>query len=192
VTDLGTLGGFDSGASGINASGQVVGWANTASGSQGCCISGDAFLYSNGIMTDLNSLLPANSGWSLLQATAINDSGQIVGSNGQSHAFLLNPISLSPSSAAPGGAAFTLTVSGHGLAPGATVNWNAVALATTYVSSTEVTAIVPAALIAMPGTASVTVTNTQGTPVIATFGIHPQRLPRVPEQPRGALQREKQ
>lgn len=44
-------------------------------------------------MTDLNSLLPAGSGWVLGQATAINDLGQIVGFgsiNGQTHAFLLN------------------------------------------------------------------------------------------------------
>jgi hypothetical protein len=32
-----------------------------------------------GVMTDLNSLLPANSGWHLVGAFAINDSGQIAG-----------------------------------------------------------------------------------------------------------------
>ena len=193
MTDLGTLGGFNSQANGINNSGQVVGWANT-NGSQQCCV-GDPFLYSKGIMVDLNSFLPANSGWSLVEALAINDSGQIVGVgyiNGQQHAFLLSLISLSPSSAAPGGAAFTLTVTGTNFIPGATVNWNGAALATTYVSSTEVTAIVPAALIAMIGTASVTVTNIQGTPVVATFGIHPQRLPGEPERPRRTGQEEGQ
>jgi probable HAF family extracellular repeat protein len=44
-------------------------------------------------MTDLNSLLPADSGWELSGAVAINDSGQIVGSgiiNGQTHAYLLD------------------------------------------------------------------------------------------------------
>jgi probable HAF family extracellular repeat protein len=45
-------------------------------------------------MIDLNSLLPADSGWQLTEAKAINDSGQIVGYgiyNGQNpHAFLLS------------------------------------------------------------------------------------------------------
>jgi probable HAF family extracellular repeat protein len=53
-----------------------------------------AFLYSNGAMIDLNSLLLPGSGWTLSSATAINDSGQIVGyginPSGQQHAFLLD------------------------------------------------------------------------------------------------------
>jgi len=43
-------------------------------------------------MFDLNNLIPANSGWLLQFANAINDQGQIVGQgtfNGQSEAFLL-------------------------------------------------------------------------------------------------------
>jgi probable HAF family extracellular repeat protein len=46
-------------------------------------------------MTDLNSLLPANSGWELTTANAINEQGQIVGSgkkDGQTKAFLLTPV----------------------------------------------------------------------------------------------------
>jgi probable HAF family extracellular repeat protein len=42
-------------------------------------------------MTDLDSLIPANSGWVLYSANGINDHGQIVGQgaiNGQEHAFL--------------------------------------------------------------------------------------------------------
>ncbi len=45
-------------------------------------------------MTDLNSLIPAGSGWVLTRATAINDAGHIVGSGvigGQVRAFLLTP-----------------------------------------------------------------------------------------------------
>lgn len=46
-------------------------------------------------MTDLNTLLPANSGWLVLtQANSINNRGQIVGtgitSGGFTHAFVLN------------------------------------------------------------------------------------------------------
>jgi len=42
----------------------------------------------------LNSLIPANSGWVITEADAINSSGQIVGSgqfDGQQVAVLLNP-----------------------------------------------------------------------------------------------------
>jgi uncharacterized membrane protein len=51
---------------------------------------GNGFLYNNGSIQSLLSLLPANSGWSDLNATGINDSGQIVGQgeyNGQLEAF---------------------------------------------------------------------------------------------------------
>src|SRR5207253_1134711 len=73
MTDLGTLGGISSAASGINIAGQIVGDSYTSSGSD------HAFLYQNGGMIDLNDLT-AGSGWTLIHATAINDSDQIVGS----------------------------------------------------------------------------------------------------------------
>jgi len=47
---------------------------------------------------------------------------------------------LSPSSAVPGGAAFTLTVNGTGFASTAAVLWNGTARATTFVSSSKLTA----------------------------------------------------
>ena len=67
IQDLGTLGGTYSEGFGINASGQVVGDTATASGS------GHAFLYSGGVMFDLN--LPGTSA----TARSINASGQIGG-----------------------------------------------------------------------------------------------------------------
>src|ERR1051325_10095174 len=51
-----------------------------------------AFIYQNGVMVDLNTLLPSRSGWELVQAYAINNTGKIVGYGlirGQYHAFLL-------------------------------------------------------------------------------------------------------
>ena len=66
---------------------------------------------------------------------------------------------LSPASANQGGASFTLTVTGDIFGNGSTVFWNGSALATTFVSTTSLTATVPAADLAQSGTASVTVTN---------------------------------
>jgi len=55
-----------------------------------------AFIYtSSGGLQDLNTLIPANSGWILQYGRAINDSGQIVGQGafgGQRRAFLLTPV----------------------------------------------------------------------------------------------------
>ena len=71
---------------------------------------------------------------------------------------LLN-LPLVPDAAAPGGAGFTLTVNGAGFLSGATVNFNGTALATTFVNSGQLTAVVPAADIASAGTASISVVN---------------------------------
>jgi FG-GAP-like repeat/Abnormal spindle-like microcephaly-assoc'd, ASPM-SPD-2-Hydin/Cep192 domain 4/HYDIN/CFA65/VesB-like, Ig-like domain len=68
---------------------------------------------------------------------------------------------LVPSAVAPGGPDFTLTVNGTGFVNGATINWNGSPLATTFVSSSQLTATVPAANIAGSQTASITVTNPQ-------------------------------
>jgi hypothetical protein len=56
-----------------------------------------AFLYSgSGPMQDLNNLIPAASGWTLYNASGINDKGQIAangtGSAGAAHALLLTPV----------------------------------------------------------------------------------------------------
>jgi hypothetical protein len=66
---------------------------------------------------------------------------------------------LVPDATTPGGASFTLTVNGTGFVPASTVNWNGVALATTFVSESQLTATIPAANIATASTASVTVVS---------------------------------
>src|SRR6185436_12673843 len=67
--------------------------------------------------------------------------------------------SLSPASAAVGGPGFTLTVNGTGFVSGATVQWNGAARTTTFGSSTQLTAAIPASDIVVAGTKQVTVVN---------------------------------
>jgi photosystem II stability/assembly factor-like uncharacterized protein len=78
---------------------------------------------------------------------------------------------LSPNSATAGDPAFTLTVNGTNLSPGAAVYWGTTALATTFVSEAEVTAWVPAPLVSTAGTPSITVVTSGGTSAPATFTI---------------------
>jgi hypothetical protein len=66
---------------------------------------------------------------------------------------------LSPSSTAPGGPGFTLTVTGTGFVAGSVVNWNGSPRATVFASSSKLTASVPQTDIASAGTSSVTVVN---------------------------------
>ncbi len=68
LTDLGTLGGRNSQANALNDSGQVVGWAQTASGAI------HAVLWQDGKAIDLGGL-----GGTMSHALSINDRGQIVG-----------------------------------------------------------------------------------------------------------------
>jgi probable HAF family extracellular repeat protein len=67
----------------VNNAGHVVGSMNAV-----------AFLYVSGVTYDLNSLIPPNSGWTLFEATGINDLDQIAGYgqiNGETHEFRLDP-----------------------------------------------------------------------------------------------------
>ena len=66
---------------------------------------------------------------------------------------------LIPQRAIPGGAPFTLTLNGIGFFPGSVVRWNGSPRATTFVSSTRLTAAIQVTDIAAAGTASVTVSN---------------------------------
>jgi hypothetical protein len=66
---------------------------------------------------------------------------------------------LRPAAVHPGSAAFTLHVLGDGFLKSTVINWNGVPLATTFLTSREVTAMVPAANVASPGTASITAVN---------------------------------
>jgi len=114
VTDLDTPGtGTFLQAISINNNGQIAGTVFTGGTSEG-------FLYSNGTITslgsflaasindhgvmvggpsidsagtvqNLNTLIPAGSGYQIQNATAINDNGQIVANTTSNHALLLTP-----------------------------------------------------------------------------------------------------
>lgn len=69
---------------------------------------------------------------------------------------------ISPSTVGSGGPAFNLTVNGSSFVSGATVFWNASPLVTTFASTTQLIANVPAARIATVGVATVQVGNPDG------------------------------
>lgn len=94
MQDLGVLPGDLVGAGlAMNNGGDVVGASISAPGPA----SGNpsAFLWRNGVMSDLNTLIPANSPLYLLTAFGINDAGLIVGfgvtDSGDIHGFLATP-----------------------------------------------------------------------------------------------------
>lgn len=157
---LGDLGGGFSEANAINNAGEVVGasWADSNSAPY----EGRAFLYKDGAMVDLNTLMPPDFICTLSRAADINDQGQILASghcNGQSRSFLLTPgtsspvetsnpvpsIAItSPASATKNAPSFTLHVHGANFLPGSKVQWDNTLLDITFVSSRELTAVIPA------------------------------------------------
>lgn len=97
MADLGTLGGNSPGANnsyalGNHSLGQVVG-TTTTPGAPNVL---HAFIYRQGVMLDLNTLVDSSgANWNLGSASAINDNGWIVGDGGKPSggaAFLLIPV----------------------------------------------------------------------------------------------------
>jgi probable HAF family extracellular repeat protein len=78
VVEYGTLGDANSTTNAIDSSGIAVGMSYNLD-SEGDYIDTIATVFMDSVATDLNSYLPANSGWILEDALGINDSGQIVG-----------------------------------------------------------------------------------------------------------------
>ncbi|KJS11002.1 MAG: hypothetical protein VR67_15660 [Peptococcaceae bacterium BRH_c8a] len=89
MTDLGTLGGSESAAYGINDAGYIVGKSDTTEGIE------HAFVYrTTGGMVDLNYLIDPLLGWRLTGAYDINNLGQIIAEgfvDGKKRVCLLTP-----------------------------------------------------------------------------------------------------
>ncbi len=123
-----------------------------------------AFSYNPG----LQSLLPP--GTDTVTATFTPTDSSNYGGAVSTHQFTVGSPSLTsvlPGSVNVGSANTTITATGLGFVSGAVVKYNASALATTYVDQHHVTAVVPAALLLNPGTATITVTDPGG---LAAFG----------------------
>jgi len=94
LQELTTLegGDYNSDARAVNDLGQIVGSSDTWVGSEKTY---RAFLYENGVMTNLETLVTNMGTWKLLVAEDINNNGQIVGwgmKGSDYRAFLLTPI----------------------------------------------------------------------------------------------------
>ena len=118
-------------------------------------------------------LLPAVPAWAaqvpfISQQLYPSNTGPSPG-GGPQVPFISQP--LFPWAMEPGGPEFVLTVNGSGFVSGSKVSWNGSALPTTFVNSEELTATVPSANIAAPGTAWVTVSSGGVSSNVAYFEI---------------------
>lgn len=105
MKQIGTAGGQYSAGFALNDRDEVVGMTSRADGQY------VAFLWRNGVLSDLNTLLPAGTGWMLERALDIDEHGVIVGEgklNGERRAFMLAPSSTSsvPTAELPHGVSF--------------------------------------------------------------------------------------
>lgn len=92
MTDLGAYN-IDTIPTAVNDDGVIVG--QTYGVTSGGAPFTDAFIYQNNAFQDLNSLIPADSGWQLTDAVAVNAAGQVLvdatNAGGQTHTLLLTP-----------------------------------------------------------------------------------------------------
>ncbi len=85
--------------------------------------------------------------------------------------------SIDPDSKIAGSAAFTMTVAGKGFLPTSKVQWNGQDRPTTFVSSTQLTTVIPASDVVLSGTANVQVKNNGVLSNSLVFEIEPSGAP---------------
>lgn len=148
---------------------------NSVTASQGSCNTAATFtcdlggLANGASVTVTVNATPTNSGTLAAVASISSSSFDPTLSNNQATASTAvtgnlygavpSITSISPNLVQAGSAALTLTVNGTGFNAGSTVNLGSTALTTTLVSSTQLTAAVPATAVANYGWAPVTVSN---------------------------------
>lgn len=149
--------GFSSQRSGFLSQGSLLGWGNNT------LI--NASVSPNG--QQLTATIPAslianadNVAVSVCNCNNADDAGPV--SNAVIFAITTPPqaiTSISPSSAAAGGADFTLTVNGSGFVSASVVRWNGADRATTFVNTSQLTAAIPSSDISSGGVSQVRVFN---------------------------------
>ena len=178
---------YVTGGVGSQTTSLVVGWGNidaTCVVATGACtgnVSGEVELYSSldnllqspahgPLLGDLRfSGATSNCGWAteeengLLWVTSLDCSFDM-NSTVTGQETLADPVAqinvpLVPVAVPPGSPGFTLTVNGFGFVPQSTVNWNGSPRPTTFVSSSQLTAMISAADILAPATPLVTVSS---------------------------------
>jgi trimeric autotransporter adhesin len=110
--------------------------------------------------------------------TVLIDGASSYGTSFTVNSTLPSITTLSPSSAAAGSGDFTLTVNGSNFVSSSVIQWGGVALPTTYVGSTRLTALVSAIRIVGAGPIPVTVVNPGGqVSTAATFTVTGNSVP---------------
>ena len=157
----------------------------------GSCLAGATLAANGGTCTLQIGFTPTATGTRTLTVSITDDavySPQSFSINGVGTTALpvvLNTIT--PAGAIAGAADTTIIAAGANFTSTSVVNFNTTPLATTFVSATQLTAVVPAALITTAGTANITVTDSfsgstsqpeiftilPGTPAVVTFTAPP-------------------
>ena len=173
----------------VLSSGAVITGLFPASGTGGMgdftlTVNGSGFQSGAKVLWNGTALATAGSG-SQLQATvpaaltAVPGTAQITVQNPGAGASAAFPFvyagphisSLTPATIGAGSSDFTLGVNGSAFLNTSTVIWNALPLSTTFVSGSQLTAAVPAALIGSPAPVNITVSNSGTLSNAAPFAV---------------------
>ena len=177
LSDLGNLGYAYANAFDVNNTGQAVGYSGTTSGYS----SRAAALFVDGQAINLNTLIPADSGWFLQEAHKISDSGIIMGKgehNGIDAVFVMKPITQPPVAVAGGPYA---GVAGEALVLDGTGSYDPEGVSVSYLwdfgDGSTGTGATPSHTYANAGTYNITLTVNDGgadsEPAYATVTVEP-------------------
>jgi sugar lactone lactonase YvrE len=145
----------------------------------GTCLQGATLAANGGNCTLEIGFTPTATGTRTLTVSITDNavyspqSFQIGGTGTTAGAVVLNTIS--PTGVSAGAGNTTITASGANFTPTSVVNFNAAPLATTFVSASQLMAVVPAALLTTAGAVTITVTDasSDSTSQAQTFTIAP-------------------